>query len=75
MAIFKGEPNLFVRFNNKNVQRITNSKGLHFDCNGEYETDKPFIINMLKQHFEEIPVEKTFEETLNRSFNGKEKRC
>jgi len=48
---FFAEPNYYVRINNKYLQRITGKKGLYFDANGEYVTDKPSLINALKTVF------------------------
>lgn len=48
---FTAEPNLFVRFSNKFVQRMTGKKGIHFDENGQYETENEFEIKILEQHF------------------------
>ena len=59
--IFKSEPNLFCRINNKYVQRATGMKGFYFDDKGEYETKNEVLIRVLSQSFkvvEEIePVE------------------
>ena len=48
---FVAEPNLFVRFSNKYVQRVTSMKGIHFDDKGEYNTDSEVLIKLLSQHF------------------------
>lgn len=51
--IFKGEPNLFVRFSNKTVIRVTGKKGFYFNDKGEYETNNDLLCRVLKQHFEQ----------------------
>lgn len=56
--IFKGEPNLFVRFSNKTVIRVTGKKGFYFNGKGEYETDNDLLCRVLKQHFEVETSEK-----------------
>lgn len=48
---FKGQPNLYVRINNKIVFRITGIKGFSFDENGDFKTDNEVLIRYLKQHF------------------------
>ena len=49
---FKAEPNLYVKLNNKIVQRVTGLKGFTFDENGEYKTEVDLMIRVLKQSFE-----------------------
>lgn len=55
--IFKGEPNLFVRFSNKTAIRVTGKKGFYFNGKGEYETDNDLLCRVLKQHFETKEIE------------------
>ena len=48
---FKAEPNLYVRLNNKYVQRSTGKKGFYFDSEGIYETNNELMIKVLSQNF------------------------
>lgn len=48
---FIGTPNLYVRFANKYVTRVTRKKGIIFDADGFYETDNPLLIKILSQNF------------------------
>lgn len=48
---FFSEPSMFIRINNKNLQRIVGKKGFYFDENGEYETDNKYLIEALKVQF------------------------
>jgi hypothetical protein len=54
---FKGTPNLYVRFANKRIHRITGRRGFYFDENGIYETDNEVLINLLSKHFEIVKEE------------------
>lgn len=58
---FKAEPNLFVKINNKYVQRVTGMKGFYFDENGEYETDNELLIKVLEQNFEAVEQPKKYQ--------------
>lgn len=57
---FKATPNLYVKLSNKYVQRVIGRKGLHFDGNGEFETDNELLIKILKQNFEEASEESSW---------------
>jgi hypothetical protein len=48
---YKSEPNLYVKINNKYVQRVTGKKGFSFDSDGVYETDNELLIKVLSQNF------------------------
>lgn len=50
---FKGEPNLLVRFSNKNLRK-GNRQGFRFDSNGLYETENKKVIQALKRKFEVV---------------------
>ena len=52
--IFKSEPNLYVRVNNKYIQRSTGLKGFYFDKDGLFETDKEILIKALDGKFEKV---------------------
>lgn len=81
---FFSNPNMFVRINNKNLQRIVGLKGFNFDVNGEYETDNKYLIESLKIQFqfedkkikadEEIPSNELNEETTKLDENTTEKK-
>lgn len=51
---FKGQANLYVKINNKYVQRVTGKKGFYFDDKGEFETDNEVLIKVIGQNFETI---------------------
>lgn len=51
---FKAEPNLYVRFANKFVQRATGRKGISFDADGYFVTENELLCKVLSQHFEAI---------------------
>lgn len=52
--IFKSEPNLYVKVNNKYIQRLTGLKGFYFDKDGLFETDKEILIKALDGKFEKV---------------------
>lgn len=56
---FKGQPNLYVKFANKYVQRSTGLAGIHFNSDGIYETENKYLIKILSQHFESFGIETT----------------
>lgn len=54
---FKGQPNLYVKINNKIVQRASGIKGFYFDENGLYSTENELLIKVLGQNFEAVKEE------------------
>lgn len=68
--IFKSEPNLYVKVNNKYIQRLTGLKGFYFDKDGLFETEKEILIKALEGKFEEVKpkigevIEEPKEETI-----------
>lgn len=52
--IFKSEPEMYVKINNKYIQRLTGLKGFYFDKDGLYETDKEILIKALEGKFEKV---------------------
>jgi len=47
---FYGEPNLLVRFSERNIRRF-GTHGFSFNENGEYETDNDLLCQLLQQHY------------------------
>lgn len=50
--IFKGTPNMYIKYNNKILLRLINKKGFYFDSEGKYKTENDYEIKYLKQVFE-----------------------
>lgn len=47
---FYAEPNLYVRFTERH-SRMFHKKGFYFDEHGEFETEHPSLVKLLKLHF------------------------
>ena len=72
---FKAEPNLYVRINNKYVQRVTGKKGFYFDGEGIYETDTELMIKVLSQNFHVVEEKINIEKSVKVSQGEKIKHC
>lgn len=73
---FKAEPNLYVKINNKYVQRVTGKKGFYFDDKGEYETENETLVKVLSQHFKIVEDEdNAVEEVKSEEIKSEEVDC
>lgn len=63
IMVFKSTPGMYIKVNNKFIQRVTGLKGFYFDKDGLFETDKEILIKALTGKFEEVkPIVKIKEE-------------